>query len=73
MEDNLVSERIKRWKFLNQSVLLLLGARKSANFLVKVVWDPRVPTKVGFLCMGSNVGEDFDCKSAKKKGMDFGK
>ena len=31
---------------------------------VKMIWNPLVPTKVGFFCVGGVVGEDFDYGSA---------
>ena len=61
-------EGFKGWKFYGQSLLLLLQNRKRGNCFGKNSMECMSVYKSRILCLRSNLEENFDSRSIKKKG-----
>lgn len=56
---------------ISLGLLFLFGAKRWGTHLGKVVWS-FLGNKTWALCMGSNLGDDFDAGSVKKEIMNLG-
>ena len=63
---------IKGWIVLNQSLLLLLRARKRRDFFNKFSLELMGANESGIFYLGSSLGQNFDFRFVKKKGMALG-
>ena len=53
-------ERGKNGSFFVKTCFDLLEGGRQLLVPIKMLWNPIVPTKVGFFCLGSLVGQDSD-------------
>ena len=56
LEDRVLWKETKDEIFSVKSLYSALDSRSVVQFPKSVIWSPCVPTKVGFLCLGSLLG-----------------
>ena len=67
-ENKMVWKSTKDGSYTVRSNLdVLEGGRGAEPFPKRMVWNQLVPTKIGFFCVGSLVGQGFDFGSTKEK------
>ncbi|RVW32661.1 Transposon TX1 uncharacterized 149 kDa protein [Vitis vinifera] len=73
MEDRVWWNASKNGIFSVKSLYNTLDSSGAVLFPWRIIWSPCVPTKVGFFCLGSFLGEDANPRSTQKEGLDFSK
>ncbi|RVW85171.1 Transposon TX1 uncharacterized 149 kDa protein [Vitis vinifera] len=71
MEDRVWWNASKNGIFSVKSLYNTLDSSGAVLFPWRIIWSPCVPTKVGFFCLGSFLGEDANPRSTQKEGLDF--
>ncbi|KAL6321191.1 hypothetical protein AAG906_015535 [Vitis piasezkii] len=73
MEDRVLWNASKNGIFSIKSLYNTLDSGGAVPFPWRIIWSPCVPTKVGFFCLGSFLGEGANPRSTQKEGLDFSK
>ena len=71
VEDRMVWKETKNEIFIVKSLYNSLDHSCAVPFPWSIIWSPYVPTKVGFFCLGSFMGEGSYLRSTQKEGLDF--
>ena len=71
-EDTLIWKNDGKGKYSIKSYYISLRAENNLLFPAKEVWGSGTPLKTHFFCLGSNVGEDINCKYVDEEGMALG-
>ena len=67
------------WKETKNEIFTVMSLYNSLDhscavpFPWSIIWSPDVPTKVGFFCLGSFMGEGSHLRSIQEEGLDFSK
>ncbi|RVW30368.1 hypothetical protein CK203_097914 [Vitis vinifera] len=69
MEDRVVWNASKNGSFSVKSLYNTLDSGGAVPFPWRIIWSPCVPTKVGFFCLGSFLGEGPNPRSSQKEGL----
>ena len=69
MEDSVVWNASKNGSFSVKSLYNTLDSGGAVPFPWRIIWSPCVPTKVGFFCLGSFLGEGPNPRLSQKKGL----
>ncbi|RVW97626.1 putative ribonuclease H protein [Vitis vinifera] len=69
MEDRVVWNASKNEIFSVKSLYNTLDSGGAIPFPGRIIWSPCVPTKVGFFCLGSFLGEGPNPRSSQKEGL----
>ncbi|RVW19551.1 putative ribonuclease H protein [Vitis vinifera] len=73
MEDRVLWNASKNGFFSVKSLYNTLDSSGAVPFPWRIIWSPCVPTKVGFFCLGSFLGEGSNPRSTQNEGLDFSK
>ena len=69
LEDRVLWKETKDKNFSIKSLYSALEPRIAVPFSWNIIWSPCVPTKMGFFCLGTIVGEVCNPRSTQKEGV----
>ena len=70
VEDRVVW-KVSKIEIFSVKSLYSLDPSCAVPFPWSIIWSPCVPTKVGFFCLGSFIGEGSNPRSTKEEGLEF--
>ena len=73
LKDRVLWKASKNGIFSIKSLYNTLESSCAIPFPWSIIWSPCVPTRVGFFCLGSFLGEGSNPRSTQEEGLDFSK